>query len=255
MHIRRLTILGAVAGGLAAAGCGSSSSINPESSASYREGVHLDTLAVQAANAGYSDRYRLLSYPIAALMENLPPSSVSLSVDGATETYQAVVLELVGTTAGSSPTPSDSIYAIVAWSDTNANELVFTEIALPDTLEDAEDLTDTISNPDFDSATVLSVSLPSANSHCHAFSLPEPNDAVSDFLAATCSAGTATAAFTLYFTPSAANPHSVFTLATQSINAVRLVLPANNGGMERIRPLLTGPRRIKMVVDGARSGP
>jgi hypothetical protein len=253
MYSRRLKILGALAGGLAAGGCGGSSPINPESSPAYVEAVHLDTLANEAAAAGYSDRYRLLAYPIAAMMEDVSPSTVSLSVDGAAETYQAIALEIVGTTAGSTPTPSDSIYAVAAWSDSDADELVLAEIALPDTLEDAEDLTDTVSNPNFDSATVLSISMPNPTNHCHTFTLPLYNAAVSDFLTGTqCAAGSATAAFTFYFTPSAVNPHSVFALASQTINAVRLVLPANNNGMARIRALRAGLRHMGIVV---RRGP
>jgi hypothetical protein len=252
MYIRRLKILSALAGALAAMGCGGSS-INPESSKAFLQAAHLDTLAVNAANAGNADRYRLLTYPIAAMMENVTPSSVTLSVDGKSETYEGIVLEVVGTTAGSTPTPSDSIFAITTWSDSNADELVFTEVALPDTLEDAEDLTGIVSNPNFDSATVLSVSMPNPTQHCHAFTPPEPDAAVSDFLTGTrCAAGTATAAFTLYFTPSASNPDSVFALASQSMNAVRIVLPANTGGMERVRALREGLRRGAVVVRGVR---
>lgn len=248
MYIRRLKILSALAGALAAWGCGGSS-INPESSKAFLEAAHLDTLAVNAAQAGNSDRYRLLTYPIAAMMENVTPSSVTLSVDGKSETYQGIVLEVVGTTAGSTPTPSDSIYAITTWSDSNADELVFTEIALPDTLEDAEDLTGTVSNPNFDSATVLSVSMPNPTKHCHAFTPPEADAAVSDFLTGTtCAAGTATAAFTLYFTPGASNPHTSFTLGSQSMNAVRIVLAENTGGMERVRGLRQELRHGPIVV-------
>ena len=60
-------------------------------------------------NNHFFDRYRLLAYPTAALMQNLPASTVTLSVDGTSQSYQGVVLELVGTTAGSNPIPSDSI--------------------------------------------------------------------------------------------------------------------------------------------------
>ncbi len=245
MMIRRLTILATLTCGLAAVGCGGGSSVNPESSPAFVQGAHLDSLAVQAANGHFFDRYRLLAYPTAALMQNLSPSTVSLKVDGSSKSYEGVVLELVGTTAGSNPTPSDSIYAISLWSDSNADEIVFTEIALPDTLEDAEDLAGTVSNPAFDSATVLSVSLPSTPNKCHLFTPPETNAAVTSLTAGTtCSAGTATAAFTLYFTPGTSNPHSVFALASQSINAVRIVLPANTGGMERLRSLLARPRHM-----------
>jgi len=245
MRIRRLAVLGVIVGGAVIAGCGGSS-FNPRSSASYRLGVHLDTLAVQAANAGLFDRYRLLSYPIAALMENLAPSSVTMSVDGSSKTYKAAVLELVGMTTGSTPTPSDSLFVIVTWADSNADELVYTQVALPDTLEDVADLTDTVANPLFDSATVLSVALSGATKPCRTFSLPLPNAAVSDFLTGTkCTAGTATAAFSFFFTPGAANPHGSFVLASQQIAAIRLVLPADNGGQERLR----GPRarRFRLV--------
>lgn len=253
MYIRRLKILGALAGGLAAAGCGGSS-VNPESSKAFVEGAHLDSLAVQAANGRFEDRYRLLAYPIAAMMENVTPSLVTLSVDGKSETYQGLVLEMVGTTAGTTPTASDSIYTVTTWSDSNADELVFTEIALGnpgDTLEDAEDLSGTVSNS-VDSATVLSVTMPNPTQHCHAFTPPEANAAVSDFLTGTtCTAGKATAAFTFYFTSDSTNPHSVFALSNQTMNAVRLVLPANTGGMERIRALRAGLRHGPVVVKRA----
>jgi hypothetical protein len=248
MYIRRLKILGALAGLLVAAGCGGSS-ISPESSKAFVEGAHLDSLAVQAANSGYSDRYRLLTYPVAAMMEDVAPTSVTLNVDGSSETYQGIVLEIVGTTAGSNPTPSDSVYAIVAWSDSNADELEFTEMAQPDTIEDAEDLMGTVSNPNWDSTTVLSVSMSNPTQHCHTFTQPITNDAVSDFITGTsCAAGSATAAFTSYFTPDASNPHSVFALSSQTMNAVRLVLPANTGGMERIRALREGLHHLGIVV-------
>jgi hypothetical protein len=235
MRIRWLGVVATIVGGLAMMeGC--ASSLNPQSSTSYREAVHLDTLAVQASNAGQFDRYRLLSYPIAALAENLAPTSVTLSVDGASQKYQAVILELVGQTAGATPTPSDSIFVVVAWSDSNADELVYTEISPPDTLADIADLSDTVANSALDSATVLSASLVGAKNHCHTFTLPLPNAAVADFLAGTqCAAGTGTAAFTFFFTPSATNPHQTFALSSQSIAAVRLLLPANTGGQDRIR--------------------
>src|SRR5579875_1222650 len=105
--------------GLAA--CGSSTA---PITASFREAAHLDTLAVQASAAGQFDRYRLLSYAIAALAENVTPTSVTMVVDGANQTYHAVGLDLVSQTAGSTPAPSDSVFVLVAWSDSNADELV-----------------------------------------------------------------------------------------------------------------------------------
>jgi hypothetical protein len=247
MRIRWLGVVATIVGGpMLLGGCGGSS-LNPQSSASYREAVHLDTLAVQASNAGQFDRYRLLSYPIAALAENLAPTAVTLSVDGASQNYHAVMLELVGQAAGSTTSaPSDSIFVVVAWSDSNADELVYTEISPPDTLADIADLSDTVANGALDSATVLSASLVAAKNHCHTFTLPLANAAVADFLSGTqCAAGTGTAAFTFYFTPSATNPHQTFALASQSIAAIRLLLPANTGGQDRIRQIRASVSRLR----------
>jgi hypothetical protein len=238
MRIRGFGVVATIASGLVLGGCGGSS-FNPQSSSSYREAVHLDTLAVQAANAGQFDRYRLLSYPIAALMENLAPTSVTLMVDGSAQTYQAVLLELVGQAAGSTTAmPSDSIFVVAAWSDSSADELIYTEIVLPDTLGDVADLSDSVANGQLDSATVLTASLSGATKKCRTFTLPLPNAAVADFLSGTqCAAGIGSAGFTFFFTPTATNPHQTFTLVTQPIAAVRLLLPANNGGQDRIRQL------------------
>ena len=235
MRIRRVTILTAFTAAVASASCGGGG-FNPESSASYRLAVHLDTLAAQAARAREFDRYRLLSYPIAALMENVSPSTVSLTIDGTATQYQGVVLELVGTYPGSPPLPSESIYVVVAWSDSDAHEVVYAEVGLPDTLEDWADLSNASANFALDSANSVSVGLSGATGHCHTFSLPLANAAVADFLqGTTCSKGAASAAYTMYFTPDTTNPHGVFSLASQPVNAVRLVLPTANGGVERIR--------------------
>jgi hypothetical protein len=237
MLIRRLAILSAFVAAVAVMGCGGSSSVNPQSSAAYRAGAHLDTLATQAAQNQQFDRYRMLSYPIAAMMENLSPSNVSVSVDGSSQTYQAVILELVGLSAGTTPTPAESLFVLTTWSDSDADELVLTEFAQPDTIEDAEDLSDTTAIT-ADSTTDLVVSLSGAKKHCHAFTPPVPNAAVSDFLQGSkCAAGAGSAEFAFFFTPTATNPHSTFTMSNQTVNAVRLVLAANNGGQERIREL------------------
>jgi len=234
MRVGHIATLGIAAAGIVVGAC--SSPFNPQSSASYRLGVHLDTLAVNAASAGQVDRYRLLAYPIAALMENLAPSTVSMTVNGTASNFKAVVLELVGETAGSSPVPSDSVFVVAAWSDSNASKVIYVQMAQPDTLEDVADLADTVANPAFDSATGLAVAVTGATKHCRTFSLPLTNAAVTDFITgSSCAAGTASAAFTLYFTANATNPDSVISLASQPINAARLVLSPNTGGQERLR--------------------
>ena len=227
---RTVVLIGAVVG---LAACGSSTA---PITASFREAAHLDTLAVQASHAGQFDRYRLLSYAIAALSENVMPTAVSMAVDGANRTYQAVALDLVSQTGGSTPAPSDSVFVLVAWSDSDAHELVYTQVVEPDTLADVADLTDSVANINLDSATVLSAALVSATTHCRTYTLPLYNAAVADFVQRSqCAAGKISGAFTFYFTPDSTNPHSTFALATTSIAGVRLLLPANTGGQERIR--------------------
>jgi hypothetical protein len=222
--------VGAVAGLTA---CGSSTApITP----SFKLAAHFDTLAVQASSVGQFDRYRLLSYAIAALAENATPTAVTVTVDGANQNYSGVALDLVSQTAGSAPVPSDSVFVLVAWSDSDAHELIYTQIVLPDTLADVADLSDSVANVNLDSATVLSATLVSAKNHCKQYTLPLTNAAVSSFQkGSSCASGTISGAFTFFFTPSATNPHATFVLAPTSLAGIRLLLTPNTGGQERIR--------------------
>ena len=139
MMIRRLTILATLTCGITVTGCGGGSSVSPQTSQAFLQGGHLDSLAVQAANAGFFDRYRLLAYPTAALMQNLSPSTVTLSVDGSF----AVVSEASSWSwwarrlAAIPPPPTRSTPSRCGRTATPMR-LCFTQIAQPDTaLEDA----------------------------------------------------------------------------------------------------------------------
>ena len=199
---------------------------------------HFDSLAIVASAAGEFDRYRLLTYPIAFLAENGVPATVSLSVDGSSQPYQAGVVELVGQTTGPNPVPSDSIFVEFAWTGDDVTQLVYAQVLVPDTLGDVADLSDTAANVSLDSVTVISAGVSSTSAKCHLFPLPLTNAAAEDLLSgSTCTTGNMTAAFALYFTPTSGFPNSSFILASQSLPGIRLVLAQSNGGEDRIRAL------------------
>ena len=242
MQTRRLAIVTTLVVATLAA-CHSSSA--PKRTASSMQAGHFDSLAVAASAAGQFDRYRLLTYPIAFLAENGVPASISLNVDGASQKYQAGVLELVGQTAGPNPVPSDSIFIEFAWTGDDVSQLVYAQILVPDTLGDVADLVGTEANPNFDSVTVASAGASGISGKCHTFSLPIPNAAAEDLLSgSTCSSGNMTAAFSVFFTPSAGFPNSAFVLSSQSLPGIRIVLAQSNGGQNRIRALMTSRARI-----------
>jgi hypothetical protein len=242
MQTRRLAIVTTLVVATLAA-CHSSSA--PKPTASSIEADHFDSLAVAASAAGQFDRYRLLTYPIAFLAENGVPATISLSVDGASQQYQAGVVELVEQTAGPNPVPSDSIFVEFAWTGADVTQLVYAQVIVPDTLGDVADLVDTAANASLDSVTVLTAGAAGISGKCRTFALPVVDAAAEDLLSgSTCSSGNMTAAFTLYFTPAVGFPNSTFTLSSQSLPGIRLVLAQSNGGLNRIRALRTGPARV-----------
>src|SRR5579862_948567 len=250
MKTRRLasvtTLVVATLAAATLAACHSSSA--PKPTASTMLAGHFDSLAVAASAAGDFDRYRLLAYPIAFLSENGQPATISLNVDGASQQYQAGVLELVGQTAGPSPTPSDSIFIEFAWTGNDVDQLVYAQILVPDTLGDVADLVGSAANASLDSVTVASAGSAGTSGSCHTFPLPIANAAAEDLLSgSTCSSGKMTAAFSLFFTPTSGFPNSAFVLSSQSLPGIRIVLAASNGGQDRIRALKTG--RARAVVN------
>ncbi len=223
--------------------CGSSTA--PKATATQQMAAQMDTQAVNAASNQQFDRFRLLAYPIAAMSQNVTPANVSLMVDGAAQSYQALAVEVVGTTTGlaADVTPSDSFIVVVAWTGGAAvNDLVYLQAVQPDSISDWADLTGTVANVDLDSigaTPAFNASITSASGGCANYSLPELNQAVVSLVQnSKCTSGTATVAFALYFAPNPpSNPTSSYVLTSQTIPAVRLVLPASTGGQERIRQL------------------
>lgn len=211
------------------AGCGNSTAPPPPS---FDEARHLDTLAQQAASAGEFDRFRLLLYPMAVLAEGVDPDSVSLTVDGAAQRYRVAALELVGTTAGTTPTPSDSLFAIVAWTGDDVSQLVYVLADPSPSLIDVALLRDTAANAALTAGTV-SASLGSVGAACRTLQLAS----ASSLLQGTCRQATVTAAFDLTFASDTAFPNTHFVLSSQSIPAVRLVMPASFGGQDLITRL------------------
>ena len=218
--------------------CGSSTA--PKPTATQLMAAQMDTQAVDAASNQQFDRFRLLAYPIAAMSQNVTPATVSLLVNGTSESYSALAVEVVGTTTGLSAevTPSDSFIVTVAWTGGAAvTDLVYLQVVQPDTLADWADLMGTVPNFDLDSTgstPVFNASIASASGGCANYSLPELNQAVVSLLqGSTCKSGTASVAYSLYFS----NPTTSYVLTSQTIPAVRLVLPASTGGQERMRQL------------------
>jgi hypothetical protein len=249
MQTRRLTVVTTLVAAVLAGACHNSASA-PKPTASSMEAAHFDSLAITASAAGEFDRYRLLAYPIAFLAENGVPASVSLTVDGSSQPYQAGVLELVGQTAGPNPVPSDSIFVEFAWTGDDVTQLVYAQVLVPDTLGDVADLSDTAANVSLDSVTVISAGVSSTGAGCRLFSLPLTNAAAEDLLSgSTCTAGKMNAAFSLYFTPATGFPNSAFVLSSQALPGIRLVLSQSNGGEDRIRALrMSAMSRGKIAV-------
>jgi hypothetical protein len=206
--------------------------------------AHLDTIAVNAAGAQEFDLFRTLAYPIAAMSQNVAPATVSLMVNGTSQSYQAIAVEVVGTSTGSSSpiVQTDSFMVVVVWTGENVSDLVYSQVLQPDTLVDWANVTGSVPNFDLDSigsSPVFNASIVSAPNGCGSYSLPDLNEAVLSLLkGSSCKSGTATVAFSYFVTPNPpSNPNSTYLLASQSIPAVRLVLPATTGGQERLRAL------------------
>lgn len=236
--------------GAAISACGSSTA--PKATATQLMAAQIDTQAVNAAAAQQFDRFRLLAYPIAAMSQNVTPASVSLLVDGVAEPYQALAVEVVGTTTGLSAevTPSDSFIVVVTWTGTDVSELVYSQVLQPggplepfatSNVIDWADLSDTIANTYIDTTqtSASNAAIATASGGCSNYSLPDLNEAVISLLQGSkCTSGTANVSYSLYFVPNPpTNPHSSFVLAQTVIPALRLVLPASTGGQERMRQL------------------
>jgi hypothetical protein len=241
MRHRLIGLSCSLAVGAALVACGSSTA--PAPTATQLMAAQLDTQAINAASAQQFDRFRLLAYPITAMSQNVTPATVSLMVNGVSQSYQAVAVEVVGTTTGLSAevTPSDSFMVVVAWTGANVSDLIYAQVLQPDTLVDWAELADSIPNFNLDSigsTPQFNAYINTASGGCSSYSLPDLNQAVLSLIqGSTCKSGTATVAFAFYYTPTSTNPDSTYVLTSQSIPALRLVLPASTGGQERMRQL------------------
>jgi hypothetical protein len=246
----RVTVILAVSA--LGAACGSSSSTSPKPNACASNptdtasglttaalAVHLDSLQQTAAGCGQSDRYRLLAYPIAALAENVTPLSISLTVNGAAQSYSAAGLEIVGVTAGTNPTPSDSFFVFVAWSDNNATDVFLYEAQPPDTVDNVENLAFASDNQNSSSSN-LAVSLLSNGASCGAV-VALPFAAGDDFVSGTtCTQAVTSFNFTASFTATSSNPNTSYSYNAASLPTARIVLPATGGQLRVPKGLIAG---------------
>ena len=213
--------------------CGGSTA---PSAPSFNEARHLDTLALQAASAGEFDRFRLLQYPIAILAHGVSPESVTVSVNGQDQIFEVAAAELVGTTAGKTPTPHDSVFFIVAWQGAQVSQLIYAEIDAQSNLIDVALLTDTTANFNLTTQAV-GAALTSSKGACITLHLSSPSNLIN----AQCTKASVTGAFDLTF---AADPAALqFVLTSQAIPGVRLLSTLSNGGQDLIPRLRERPAR------------
>lgn len=212
--------------------CGGSTA---PSAPSFNEARHLDTLALQAASAGEFDRFRLLQYPIAILAHGVSPESVTVSVNGQDQIFEVAAAELVGTTAGKTPTPNDSVFFIVAWQGAQVSQLIYAEIDAQSNLIDVALLTDTTANFNLTTQAV-GAALTSSKGACITLHLSSPSNLIN----AQCTKASVTGAFDLTF---AADPAALqFVLTSQAIPGVRLLSTLSNGGQDIISRLHPRPK-------------
>ena len=218
--------IGAVMGAAALEGCGNSTGPHVPS---FSEARHLDTLAQAAAAAGQFDRFRLLQYPIAVLAQGVTPDTVSLTVDDATQPYQVVALDLVATTSGTNPTPTDSLFVLVAWTGDDVSQLVYLIADPSPSLIDFALLRDTSTNFSLETESI-EASLVSTAGACRTLKLAT----AASLMQGTCTRAMVDASFDLTFAADSAFPDTHFVLPQQAVPGVRLLMSASNGGQDFI---------------------
>jgi hypothetical protein len=237
-----LVSCGAAVAALSACGGGHNATTTSTSTTttSYAQAEHLDSLGSEAATEGYFDRGRLLTYPTAVLAEGVSPKAVTLTVNGASQSYNAVVAEILETEAGSSSrTVTDSAFVVIAWQGTDVSELVYLQVAAPDTINDWAALADTLANENLYSTSTATVSLASSGGACGLLDLATITSLVQG---STCTQATVNTSFNLQFAAETGATDSTFVLATTALPGIRLVLPASTGGLDAIAPRLSARR-------------
>jgi hypothetical protein len=231
-RVRLSPIAGVAAAAVILAACGHSTSPPP---ASYSEARHLDSLAIQAAGEQADGLNSYLTFAVAVLGEGVSPATISVTEDGTAESYQAVALEIVETTAGSSPTPSDSLFVMTAWTSPNAASLLSLMLFAPDTIAGVADTEDTTSNSNIANTPTLTATVGtfSQTGKCRPLSSLQTASYLID--GTTCTSGTISGSFQFGVTADAPAPAHTFVLGTTTLPAVRIVLPVGDGGTQRVR--------------------
>ncbi|HZS60356.1 MAG TPA: hypothetical protein VFA43_13875 [Gemmatimonadaceae bacterium] len=218
------------------AACGSSSPPPP----SFSVARHLDSIAVSSATAHDLGRDAYMTFAIAVLGEGTSASTVSLSVNGATQSYQGVALEIVEQTGGPNPVPSDSLFVLSLWTSPDAASFLTVEAFAPDTIDNMADTEDSVTNANvvFSNTTpVVSVAPFTSKGHCHALT----SIITASYLlnGTTCQSGTISGSFQFQVTAQSTAPANSFVLGNTTLPAVRIVLPAGDGGQQRLRGSLS----------------
>jgi len=237
MQTRRLAVVTTlVVASLAA--CHNSASA-PKATASSMEADHFDSLAVEASAAGEFDRYRLLTYPIAFLAENGVPATISLNVDGASQPYQAGVVNWWARPPD--PTRCQAIRFSSSsrgrattspnWSTRKFSSRTLS--ATSRTWPTRPRISLSTHSPCRPARRVQRQvpHFPPARRRRRRGGSPQRIDVL---------LGNMAAAFSLFFTPTTGFPNSTFILSSQSLPGIRLVLAQTTGGENRIRALRTG---------------
>lgn len=223
------------AAGLLAA-CGSSSPPPPSFSAAR----HLDSIAVSSAQSHELGRDAFMTFAIAVLGEGTSASTVSLSVNGTTQSYQGVALEIVELTSGANPVPSDSLFALSLWTSPDAGSLITVEAFVPDTIDNMADTEDSVTNQNLvatNNSPVVSVSAFTKKGSCHALT----SIITASYLlnGTKCTSGTISGSFQFQVSAAGTAPANTFIFGNTTLPAVRIVLPAGDGGQQRLRGSLS----------------
>jgi hypothetical protein len=220
------------------AACGGHTTSPPP--ASFAEARHLDSLAVQAANEQAEGLNGYLTFAVAVLGEGVSAATISVTEDGSAVSYQAVGLEIVETTAGTNPVPSDSLFVITAWTSPDAASLLSAQLFAPDTVAGLADTEDTTSNSNIANSPnpTASVGTFTQTGHCSALTTIVTASYLID--GTSCTSGTISGSFQFGVTADAPAPAHTFVLGTTTLPAVRIVLPMGDGGVQRVRPFVPG---------------
>lgn len=202
---------------------------------SFSVARHLDSIAVAAANAHAIGRDAFMTFAIAVLGEGTSASTVSLSVNGATQSYQGVALEIVEVTAGANPIPSDSLFVMSLWTSPDAASFITMEAFAPDTIDNFADTEDSVTNQNVVNLNTLpnvSVASFTQKGACHALASIITGSYLLN--GTTCTSGTITGSFQFQVAADGSAPANVLVFPSTTLPAVRIVLPANDGGEQRL---------------------